>query len=191
MSDCLNGCFSVQHTGGSLFAPGRSGAPWLRNPKSIDLHTSERYTLKRGEDKIAFKWTALDSPDHSVGSERTSCSLLTYMELFLLEQEFSNRSLTLLASSQEELFWFMAINFKTFGTVAPYSKCHCNERTEGKLKPKWKQLSKRWDKAFKRAQMDLEDLQCMFADSSEGCHNFREEGGCPYKHQVEVKRERN
>ena len=190
VSDCLNGRFSVQHTGGSLFQPPRTGAPWRQNPKSMDLDSMERYTLKTGDHKIAFKWTALESTDHSVGEERTSCSLLLYMELFLMEEQWKSGSLTLLAGSQQELFWFMAINFKTFGTVALHSKCHCNENGDGELKPKWKQLRKRWDKVFERAEMDLEDVQCMFADSREGCHNFREEGGCPYKHNVEVKREK-
>ena len=82
-------------------------------------------------------------------------------------------------------FCYMLINFNTFGTVAPFhAPCHCNpSNNEGQMPPKFRKLRSRWDKMFLRAKADPHDVQCMFADTPAGCHNF---DNCPFKHDVEV-----
>merc|ERR1711879_695032 len=58
----------------------------------------------------------------------------------------------------------------------------------GKMPPNWKKMQKQWDKMFSRADADIHDVQCMFADTREGCHSFGLPGdrGCKFKHDILV-----
>jgi hypothetical protein len=145
------------------------------NPKATDLEVGERYCLVAIANKkhlYQFKQRALDGEGHS-GSSPSSCSLYFAMEmLFDDDQGFKNSGLHYLVDYADDpnMFWGMALNFNTFGTVAPFNpNCHCNYP---KMPPKYKKLQKQWDKMFSRAKADINDVQCMFADTTEGCHSF-------------------
>lgn len=87
------------------------------------------------------------------------------------------------------LFWGMALNFNTFGTVAPFDpNCNCKFP---KMPLNYKKLKKQWDKIFFRAKEDINDVQCMFADTKEGCHSFGLPTGlgCKFKHDILVEAE--
>ena len=88
-------------------------------------------------------------------------------------------------------FWGMALNYNTFGTVAPFhTSCHCKFP---KMPPKYKEMKKKWDKMFSRAKACSTDVQCMFADTKVGCHSFGMEGeaNCKFKHDIAVKAPRH
>jgi len=181
LMDALNGCFEVL-----------INDRWVRNPKATDLETCERYILKHDADQgnaIHFKHRALNTGPHANG-EPTSCSLYMTIELVLEgEAEYKEGGLHYLALDNMDpgMFWGMALNFNTFGTVAPFTtKCHCNFP---KMPPSYKKLKKQWDKIFTRAKKSGLDVQCMFADTPIGCHSFGLDGeeGCKFKHDVSVK----
>ena len=54
------------------------------------------------------------------------------------------------------------------------------------MTPIYKKLQKKWNKIFSRAKEDIKDVQCMFADTKEGCHSFGLPGdlGCKFKHDI-------
>ena len=111
------------------------------------------------------------------------------MEMFFEEDGFKNGGglhyLVDFAETHEAgLFWGMALNFTTFGTVAPFdSSCYCNFP---KMPPAYKKMKRQWDNAFARAKADIKDVQCMFTDSKEGCHLYGLPGelGCKFKHDT-------
>ena len=81
----------------------------------------------------------------------------------------------------------MLINFNTFGTVAKFNtKCDCNYQ---KMPYKIKQILNYWNDAFERAKNDIDDVQCVFSSSQEGCHGFGLKGcsGCNFKHDEVMK----
>ena len=87
------------------------------------------------------------------------------------------------------LFWRMAINFNTFGTVAPFDiNCKC---AFSKKPRKFKKLQKFWDEKFRRAKEDPNDILCVYSNSEQGCHAFGlPDGlGCRYKHYIFVEKE--
>jgi len=79
----------------------------------------------------------------------------------------------------------MLINFNTFGTVAPFNgACHCNPgNVKGQMPPKLRAMRRKWDRIFKRAKAHKTDVQCMYSETEEGCHNYND---CPYKHDIEA-----
>jgi len=191
IQEALAGNFTAQHTGWCFFLPPQTGAPLVRNPKAgSDMLTGERYKLEFIGKEFSFKWRGLESSGHSIPEGNpTSCSALEYLEIHLTQDVFKKGGLHFLVSSGkggEETFWYMLINFNTFGTVAPFQgPCHCNpNNVKGQMPIQLQELVKKWDNIFKRAKADLNDIQCMFSNSKEGCHNFKD---CPYKHDIEVK----
>ena len=166
---------------------------WKTNPKSSDLKAGERYclyTLANKDHPYHFKQRHLEDSTHS--SSPTSCSLYMMMESIFDNEEFKNGGgLHLLVDYAMDpgLFWGMALNFNTFGTVGPFDpKCHCKFP---KMPLSYKKLKKQWDKVFSRAKEDISDVQCMFADTKEGCHSFGLPGdlGCKFKHDILVEKE--
>ena len=99
------------------------------------------------------------------------------------DDRYKEGGLHYLASCESpRIFWAMAINFNTFGTVAPFHPdCLCKYN---KIPPKWKELRKKWNKIFKRVKEQEDDIQCMFSDTPLGCHAYKK--GCLYKHHVYV-----
>ena len=189
LQDALAGRFSVQHTGSMLFVqPNTVGKPIIQNPKAgVDMEQGERYKLLCGDTEFHFKWRGLEVPGHSIPEgKNVACSTFQYMEMELVTEEVKNGGLLHLAGCGET-FWYMLINFNTFGTVAPFhAPCHCNPgNTEGQMPPLWRQLRRRWDKLFQRAKESARDVQCMFSSTPEGCHNVDD---CRFKHEVEVKK---
>jgi len=195
LQDALNGNFTVQHTGSFFFMPSKTDSPLVHNPKAgADVQSGERYKLVINNKAFEFKWRGLESSHHSIPENQpTACGTFQYMEMTFSEEEYDRRGLHYLAGSGDkgasETFWYMLINFNTFGTVAPYKgPCHCNpNNVKGKMPLERRKLKKKWDRIFKRAKADFKDVQCMFSDTEEGCHNFKE---CPYKHDVEVEEEK-
>ena len=53
---------------------------------------------------------------------------------------------------------------------------------------KWLRARKNFDKMFSRAKADVNDVQCGFADTKEGCHAFGLPRvlGCKFKHNILV-----
>merc|ERR1711872_1078236 len=147
--------------------------------------TSVKLLLCKGCEVVHY----CDTGPHANG-EPTSCSLYMTIELVLEgEAEYKEGGLHYLALDNMDpgMFWGMALNFNTFGTVAPFTtKCHCNFP---KMPPSYKKLKKQWDKIFTRAKKSGLDVQCMFADTPIGCHSFGLDGeeGCKFKHDVSVK----
>lgn len=187
LHDALNGNFTVERRGGEA----------IRNPKAgLDLEFGKDYELKVNNKELAieqfnFVWEG-SSTDHSIPEGNpTSCIMFYYMESYLKDEEFMKGGLHYLAGSYQEIeiFWFMLINFNTFGTVAPhYGPCTCNPKNvKAQMPPERRELRKKWNKFFKRAKADINDVQCMYSNSEEGCHNYN---NCPYKHDVEVKKEK-
>ena len=166
---------------------------WKTNPNSSDLKASQRYclyTLANKDHPYHFKQRHLEDSAHS--SSPTSCSLYMMMENILDQDGFKNGGgLHHLVDYTIEpgLFWGMALNFNTFGTVAPFDpNCHCKFP---KMPLKYKKMQKQWDKIFSRAREDIKDVQCMFADTEVGCHSFGLPGplGCKFKHDILVEKE--
>jgi len=175
------------------------------NPKSGDLEHGVEYELEVANGRqTEFEWEGLEPKIHSIPEGNpTSCRLFHYMESYLfLDQEFMKGGLNFLAGSYQEIeiFWFMLINFNTYGTVAPfYGPCRCNPKNvKAQMPPEHRELRKKWNKFFKRAKADFNDVQCMYStphkcvsdadsESEKGCHNFV---NCPFKHDVEVKKEK-
>ena len=163
---------------------------WVRNPKATDLQAGERYALKydsNQDDIIHFKQRALESPEHTNG-EPSSCGLYMTLELCYEDKKYKDGRLHNLALDCMDpgIFWGMALNFKTFGTVAPFHpNCHCEFP---KMPQNYKKIQKSWDKVFKRARAEITDVQCMFSDTSSGCHSFNLSGSdkCKFKHDIEV-----
>ena len=182
LSDALSGRFKVLIDG-----------EWRRNPKATDLETLERYQLvteSAPDKKYHFKQRSLESSHHTRGVP-SSCSFFMTLELCLDNEHFNAGGLHSLIEYEMDpnFFWGMAMNFNTFGTVAPFhTDCSCNFP---KMPPKYKSLRKKWDVMFSRAKEDIKDVQCMFADQSEGCHSFGLPGelACSYKHQVLAERD--
>ena len=190
--DAFKGNFEILHDQGRWRDPPNTdteNATWIRNPKSTVLSTLERYQVRSDSPRtdntkpISFKWRALESLDHGKG-DPTACSFLELMDCYLLNDErYREGGIHYLAGSLEDagLFWGMAINFNTFGTVAPFhSNCHCNIT---RLTKKHCKLRNKWDKIFYRAKADPLDIQCMYSETPVGCQNFE---SCPYKHEIEV-----
>jgi len=180
LMDALNGRFKI-------FINER----WVQNPKATDLETLDRCMLRHDSDQdnvIHFKQRYLDTSPHANG-EPTSCSLYLTLELvFENETKYKEGGLHYLVLDESDpgMFWGMALNFNTFGTVGPFStKCHCNFP---KMPPSYKKMRKQWDKIFSRAKASSLDVQCMFADTPFGCHSFGLEGdaGCKFNHDISV-----
>ena len=180
LMDALNGRFKVL-----------INDRWVQNPRATDLETCERYMLKHDADQdntIHFKHRYTDTSPHANG-EPTSCSLYLTMELVLEEDEkYKEGGLhyLVLDNCDPGMFWGMALNFNTFGTVAPFTTtCHCNFP---KMPPNYKKMKKQWDKIFTRAKLSALDVQCMFSDTPFGCHSFGLEGdaGCKFRHDISV-----
>ena len=166
------------------------GETTVENPKAgVDLECLERYELFICGKEFTFKWRGLCPEGHSIPEGiPTACDMFFYMEV--MEEKMKQGGLHYMASAEvldsgHETFWYMLINFNTFGTVAPFhAPCRCNpSNKEGQMPPKLRELRSRWDEMFIRAKADPHDVQCMFADTQVGCHNF---GKCPFKHDVEV-----
>ena len=182
LRDALTGHFKVQ-----------IGGEWRTNPKATDLETLGRYKLVTASapgEVYHFKQRSLESLQHGRGVP-TSCSFFMTLELCLDTEQFRTGGLHYLVSYQMDpnFFWGMAMNFNTFGTVAPFhTDCDCRFP---KMPPKYKSLRKSWDLMFRRARDNLTDVQCMFADQAEGCHSYGLPGdlGCRYRHEVTVERE--
>ena len=189
----LVGIFTVRHTGSMFFLPEQSGGTTVENPKSgEDLDCGERYKLIINNKEFNFKWRGLCPEGHSIPEGKpTACDTFLYMEM--MDENVKKGGLHYMASMEDkagtETFWYMLINFNTFGTVAPFhAPCHCNpSNKDGHMPPKQKKLRSRWDKRFIRAKANPHDVQCMFADTQAGCHNF---DNCPFKHDVEVTKEK-
>lgn len=190
LQDSLAGNFTMQHTGSFFFQPPSNDASPIHNPKSgSDLESSERYKLVINNQEFNFKWRGLETSGHSIPENQPiSCTTLQYMEMTLNETEFIKGGLHYLAGSGDDTFWYMLINFNTFGTVAPFNGgCHCNPgNVKGQMPPKLRALRKKWDRIFKRAKADKRDVQCMYTETEEGCHNYND---CPYKHDIETEEE--
>jgi len=166
------------------------GERTVENPKAgEDLECLERYELFICGKEFHLKWRGLCPKGHSIPEGiPTACDMFLYMEM--MEENMKQGGLHYMASAEvldggHETFWYMLINFNTFGTVAPFhAPCRCNpSNKEGQMPPKLRELRSRWDEMFIRAKADPHDVQCMFADTQVGCHNF---GKCPFKHDVEV-----
>eukprot|EP00092_Neocalanus_flemingeri_P036035 GFUD01039235.1.p1 GENE.GFUD01039235.1~~GFUD01039235.1.p1 ORF type:complete len:447 (-),score=102.38 GFUD01039235.1:61-1401(-) len=176
--DGLNGNFKIKING-----------KWVRNPKAIDLETSSRYELiHNSKGKVVhFKQRALVTGPHANG-EPTSCDLLMTMELCMEDDSFNEGGLHYLVGWDDGTFWGMVLNFNMFGTVAPFNTaCYCKFP---KMPPKYKEMRKKWDKMFSRAKACFTDVQCMFANTTTGCHSFglQGEAGCRFKHDIAVKK---
>jgi hypothetical protein len=181
LMDALNGRFEI-------FINER----WVQNPKATDLEPLGRYRLRHHSDQdnvIHFKQRCLETSAHGNG-EPTSCGLYMTLEVvFENEKKYKEGGLHFLVldASDPGMFWGMALNYNTFGTVGPFStKCHCNFP---KIPPSYKMMRKQWDKIFSRAKALSLDVQCMFARTPSGCHSFGLEGdaGCKFKHDKSVK----
>jgi len=179
LMDALNGRFNILID------------DWVRNPKATDLETSKRYIITHDADEdneIHFKQYYLDTSLHANG-EPTSCSLYMSLEMVLEDDaKYKEGGIHYLALDYPGMFWGMALNFNTFGTVALFStKCYCNFP---KMPPSYKKLKKHWDKIFTRAKKSGQDVQCMFADTPTGCHSYGLEGeaGCKFKHDIYVEK---
>ena len=85
----------------------------------------------------------------------------------------------ILCSGDEETFWDMLIHFHNFGTVAPDYICACNPYRSTLVPAKLVEVISRWDDLFKRAKAERTDVQCMFANTEQGCHSYPD---CPFKH---------
>ena len=161
---------------------------WRENAKATDLGAGKIYflrcTARRKHEYQIIKGimprTHCESP--------TSCDL--YSRLEILEEVGDSHRLTevqwlVCAERRQNLsspFWSMALNFNTFGTVAPFSlHCRCSFP---KQPPKYRAIQKKWDKIFNRAKADPMDVQCMWADKSFGCHAYSLPGDlrCKFKH---------
>ena len=194
LRDALAGRFTVRHTGSMWFLPEQDGGAIVENPKSgVDLLCLERYKLIIRNKEFNFKWRGTCTPSHSIPEGiPTACDTFLYMEM--MDEKVKQGGLHYMASMEDvagtETFWYMLINFNTFGTVAPFhAPCHCNpSNKDGQMPPKKGRLRRRWDKMFKRAKANPHDVQCMFADTEIGCQNF---SNCPFKHDVEVTTIRN
>ena len=104
------------------------------------------------------------------------------MQILEDDDRYREGGLHYLTCKSPRIFWAMAINFNTFGNVAPFNPdCLCKYN---KIPPKWKELRKKWNKIFQRAKDDENDIQCMFSDTPIGCHAYK--NGCLYKHHVYV-----
>ena len=189
LMDALNGRFKIRHQPGFRWEPVTTTGEWINNPSSNDMQALERYGLKYesqkgGSDPISMKWRALESKGHSPNGP-SACLFLQEMEIVLLKDErYREGGLHYLAGSLEapHLFWGMAMNFNTFGTVTPFTTgCHCNFK---KIPPKYKTIKRNWDMFFKRAKKNKYDVQCMFADTPVGCHGFGK--GCQFRHDILV-----
>ena len=138
----------------------------------------------------------------------TSCSLLQLLGK-MLDRDLKNKQYPinlhslvtiwkLLPKTGETqaspLFWGMLLNFKTFGTVAPFDKsCECKFT---KMPTIWRKAQKMWDKAFTQAMEDINNVQCTFSDfsfSSTGCHGYGLGGElkCRFNHNILVEKERD
>jgi len=194
LQDALDGNFTAEHLDSSV----DEVVPLpVKNPKAgSDLKTCESYrlTTNNGMTWGDFTWEGLEAHGHSKPEGKpTSCTLLAIMYYVLKWDSASGlHNLAQGAATgkgEEQIFWGMIINFNTFGTVAPYhGPCDCNpSNVKAQMPPEWRELRKKWNKILKRAKDDINDMQCMFSDSEEGCHNFSD---CPYKHDIEVKKEK-
>jgi len=184
LRDALNGNFTVKRKEGEFTVA-------ISDPKSSDLEWGEWYELNINNMKITFFWDGLMPMDHSIPEGHpTSCCLLDLMEHFLSNEECTKGVLHYIIADCDILnhVMTMLINFKTYGTVAPfYGPCDCNPKNvKAQMSPERRELRKKWNKMFKRATADINDVQCMFSDSEEGCHNYE---NCRFKHDVYVKKE--
>ena len=168
---------------------------WKTNPVSTEMDSLDRLslcTLANKDYLYHFKQRFLEDSDH--GSSPASCSLFMMMEHIFEEDGFKNGGglhyLVDFAETDEPgLFWGMALNFNTFGTVAPFDvSCYCNFP---KMPPAYRKMKKQWDKIFSRAKADIKDVQCMFTDTKEGCHSYGLPGnlGCKFKHDIRSEKE--
>jgi len=180
----LNGNFTVKRTEGDLTVA-------FTGPKSSDLEVGKKYALNVINREFTFEWEGLHSMDHSIPKGHpTSCFLLeVLMKSYLKDVSMKEGGLHYLAGYQ--IFWFMLINFNTYGTVAPfYGPCICNPKNvKAQMPPELRELRKKWNKMFMRAKADINDVQCMYCGihTRDDCHNFE---NCPYKHDVEWKKEK-
>jgi len=191
----LNGNFTVKHSEGDLTVA------WhlVHGPKSTDLVFGNKYELNVNSEVFTFEWEGLNPMEHSIPEGHpTSCVLFESMEEHLNDEEFMEEfnqkvSLQYIAGMHllqlDSVFWSMVINFNTYGTVAPFDgPCRCNSKNvKAQMPPERRELRKKWNKFFKRAKADINDVQCMYSASKVGCQNYE---NCPYKHQVEVKKEK-
>ena len=143
LRDALTGEFRVEIAG-----------EWRTNPPATELQTLERYHLVSASaphSRYYFKQRALESSQHT-GANPSSCSFFMTLEMIMDTEPFRTGGLHYLVDFEMDsnFFWGMALNFNTFGTVAPFhTECSCNFP---KMPPKYKQLRRRWDSMFNRAK---------------------------------------
>ena len=101
------------------------------------------------------------------------------MEKLMDNDNFIEGGLHYLTSGDEETFWDMLIHFHNFGTVAPDYICACNPYRSTLVPAKLVEVISRWDDLFKRAKAERTDVQCMYANTEQGCHSYPD---CPFKH---------
>ena len=171
------------------------GGEWRKNVKSTDLESLEYYSICALANKdflYHFKQRFLEDSNHC--SVPTSCGLYLMMEKYFEEEGFKNGGglhylVDLAETDGMGFFWGMALNFTTFGTVAPFDRsCYCDFP---KMPPAYKKWQKQWDKFFQRAKADIKDVQCMFTDTKQGCHSYGLPGdlGCKFKHDIKTEKE--
>ena len=165
------------------------------NPKSTDVVWGTQYAVVTQLDQYYILTTSPIEPESHCSSP-TSCSVYNLLDTLghgdsQMKSIFDSLHFLIMYASQDatSLFWRMAINFNTFGTVAPFDiNCKC---AFSKKPRKFKQLLKFWDGKFKRAKEDLNDILCVYSNSEQGCHAFGlPDGlGCRYKHYIFVEKE--
>ena len=192
---------------------------WKKNPKVTELEHEKKYPISCPSTfltKENYPYTVesiLDPPSHC--EKPTSCTLLQLLGKIYdrdMKQNVSPNNIHSLVAcwklipktgetQASSLFWGMVLNFKTFGTVAPFDKsCECNFT---KMPTIWRKAQKIWDKAFTRAMEDINDVHCCFSDHAEnsdfledqydGCHGYGLGGGlgCRFNHNILVDKGRD
>jgi len=157
-----------------------------------NLEPEERYSVKVKSGSLknkdfSMRWGGVEDCKHTMPEGKlTSCTFLRCVEEELKKEELKGGLHFMAADANAALFWTLIINFNTYGTMAlHHSPCQCNHTDQ--MPPHWRKLRRRLDKMLERARADRTDVQCMFADSKKGCHNFPD---CPFKHQKEVTKRR-
>ena len=174
---------------------------WKTNPKATELNYGSYYALVSSANKeytYRFMQNFLNHHAHSHSNQPSACALLEMLMMFkgqglelhnLVYESTHENNLVGYTYNCNGTIWGMALNFNTFGTVAPFHPdCRCNY---AKMPSKWRRERKHWDEIFSRAKADIKDVQCMDADTKAGCHAFGLAGdlGCQFKHDILVKEE--
>ena len=191
---------------------------WKKNPKVTELEHEKKYLISCPSPfliKENYPYTVetiLDPPTHC--EKPTSCTLLQLLgkmyERDMKLNAWPNNIHSLVACwklipktgeiQASPLFWGMVLNYKTFGTVAPFDKsCECNFT---KMPTIWRKAQKIWDKAFTRATENINDVHCCFSDLGisdsvedkwDGCHGYGLSGElrCRFNHNILVDKGRD